>query len=883
MNRRAAIRAAHHNGVDEVEVSDDGLRLTVTFLGRAPDELVPGNVRIDGGRRVTGITAVEASVEHADDPEIDDRLHVTVDRPGDTSRYRLSLVATDEYGRPGTRPYPGLDQRYFGTEFRFWPQLPAPFDPAGPGEGGTPAAPAPVIDYTARDYDTVRRLLLDRLALTIPGWAERNPADLGVTLVELLAYTADQISYQQDAVATEAYLDTARRRVSVRRHVRLIDYPMHDGCNARAVVVVNVAEPVILEPGEYRFATAVPDTTATVITDRDLARLDESGAVEVFEPLDRHPVRLDPDHYAIRFWIWDDEQGVLPAGATAATLRDDRPDPDSHRRALSLRAGDVLVLESAAHRQAVRLETVAPAVDRLTDQPVLEITWSAADALTAPLPLPEAVAHGNTIVVDHGRSVSERLGAPHVLPQWPVTQAVPYPLPEHVRSGQAAHLASIPVRARARLTALWRSAGDRDGLSDAEVDELTALFGLGSREQAELRAEPVRALRDLLHRSARLLAGKRRRLDVLAARARAGTVLRAHIADEIEQSWGQRYAGGLHPGDPVLHGPMSALAGDPRQALPDVTAHLRGRTWTPRRDLLGSGPRDRHFTGELGDDGRLALRFGDGRYGATAPEEKLEVRYRVGGGTAGNVGADTITHLVISHDPGRPDTAGPPVVAVRNPLPAAGGTEPEPVDQVRHLAPLDLTRRRLRAVTAADYAELASALPGVQRAAAELRWTGSVTEAHVAVDAYGTGTPSPQLLDEVAHRLESYRRIGHDLIVEPARAIPLDIVLEVRTVPGHQRGRIAAELHRRLLAAFRPDAVSFGDPVRVSRLTALAAAVRGVRSARITRLRRQFEADAGELAAGLLRLGPLEIAQCDNDPDRPGNGRLVITLIDGGE
>ena len=35
---------------------------------------------------------------------------------------------------------------------------------------------------------------------------------------------------------TEAYLDTARRRISVRRHVRLVDYPMHEGCNARAWV-----------------------------------------------------------------------------------------------------------------------------------------------------------------------------------------------------------------------------------------------------------------------------------------------------------------------------------------------------------------------------------------------------------------------------------------------------------------------------------------------------------------------------------------------------------------------------------------------------------------------------------------------------------------------
>ena len=49
-------------------------------------------------------------------------------------------------------------------------------------------------------------------------------------------------------------------------------------------------------------------------------------------------------------------------------------------------------------------------------------------------------------------------------------------------------------------------------------------------------------------------------------------------------------------------------------------------------------------------------------------------------------------------------------------------------------------------------------------------------------------------------------------------------------------------------------------------------------SAQVTRLRRLFGPDDGELAAGLLRLGPREIAQCDNDPNRPENGRLSFVL-----
>lgn len=294
VSRRAKVRAAQLNGVDAVEVSDDGLLLTVTFLGKAPHGLCPENIRIDGGRRITGITAVDVSVEREDDPELDDLLYVTLDKAGDTSRYRLSLVETDPYDRPGTQPYRGFDQRYHSAHFSFRPDRPTPFDCKEDEQPTAAAFPdTPVVDHTARDYDTIRKLLLDRLALTTPDWVERNPADLGVALVELLAYTGDQISYQQDAVATEAYLDTARRRVSVHRHVRLIDYAMHDGCTARAYVTVESAGDHTLAPGTFRFASVDVRTLdphdrpepGTVVDDHELADLDERGSVEVFEPV----------------------------------------------------------------------------------------------------------------------------------------------------------------------------------------------------------------------------------------------------------------------------------------------------------------------------------------------------------------------------------------------------------------------------------------------------------------------------------------------------------------------------------------------------------------------------------------------------------------------
>ncbi|MFE1885681.1 putative baseplate assembly protein [Streptomyces diastatochromogenes] len=1022
--RRAKVRAAQLNGVDAVEVSDDGLLLTVTFLGKAPHGLGPENVRIDGGRRITGITAVDVSVEREEDPELDDRLYVTLDRAGDTSRYRLSLVEADPHGRPGTAPFRGFDQRYHSASFAFRPDCPTPFDCVDETEEPPAFPAAPVVDYTARDYDTIRKLLLDRLALTTPDWVERNPADLGTTLVELLAHTGDQISYHQDAVATEAYLDTARRRVSVRRHVRLIDYAMHDGSNARTYVTVETAADHTLAPGTYRFASVDVRTLdphdrpepGTVIDENDLGDLDERGSVEVFEPVvTADPLRLRVAHNAIRLWTWDGEVCALPRGATAATLRDEWADPETCReRRLDLKPGDVLVLEEVkgprtgtpgdadpAHRQAVRLTSVTPGLDRIEDQPVLEVTWAAEDALRFPLCLATrggrdclpvedvTLARGNAVLVDHGRSGLhepvtvppvpavvapcdapafgcydrtegnaparlidsltdkaesgreltpddirelfqvvgergtvraglglERAGQRHervvpstayaqaaalrtllaqsvhpgirprfrpVLGRAPVTQAVPFPDPGTVAAGQAERIAAIPGRVRQRLVELWRSARDRDGLGEEEITELALIYGLKVLERLELRRHPVRALRELLHRTDELLDAKLRRVDILTARARAGTVLDGHIAWEIAHSWGPAYAAGLHPEEPVLRGPAAAaLAQDPRRALPAVRLHDGDATWEPRRDLLDSAARDRHFVGEPEDDGRLALRFGDGRHGAEpTPGARLTARYRLGGGLAGNVGAEAINHLVVEAG------GAAPAATVRNPLPATGGTEPEPLEQVRQLAPLDLRRTRLRAVTAEDYAALASALPGVQRAAAEIRWTGSVQEAHVAIDAYGSGTPSEELLASTAQALEAYRRIGHDLVVGPARLVPLDIALTVCALPGHQHGQILAELYRVLgsgrlpggrLGFFHPDALTFGEPVRLSRLVAVAAAVPGVESVEVTRLRRLFEQDRGEREDGVLRLGPLEIATCDNDPDRPEQGRLAISL-----
>ncbi|MEW5958001.1 MAG: putative baseplate assembly protein, partial [Chloroflexota bacterium] len=253
--RRDEVRAQEKtwNGLDFLEVSEDQRKLIVYFLNKAPQELLNASpeirkkhVLIEGGRRITDIKVEQVELCPVEDENRDDCMQVWLDKYGDFSTYTLCLIDVDEDGRPVVevddrgrrkyRPMSGFDPRYACLEFNFKAGCPTSLDCQPQQICPPPKHQEPEIDYLAKDYASFRQLILDRLALVMPGWQERHVPDVGIALVDLLAYVGDNLSYYQDAVATEAYLATARQRISVRRHARLVDYQMHDGCNARTWV-----------------------------------------------------------------------------------------------------------------------------------------------------------------------------------------------------------------------------------------------------------------------------------------------------------------------------------------------------------------------------------------------------------------------------------------------------------------------------------------------------------------------------------------------------------------------------------------------------------------------------------------------------------------------
>jgi hypothetical protein len=199
---------------------------------------------------------------------------------------------------------------------------------------------------------------------------------------------------------------------------------------------------------------------------------------------------------------------------------------------------------------------------------------------------------------------------------------------------------------------------------------------------------------------------------------------------------------------------------------------------------------------------------------------------------------------------------------------------------VRARAPYAL-RTQQRAVTTDDYASLAAALPGVQSAAATMRWTGSWRTVLVTLDPFGGGAPDAATQARLAQSLESLRMAGHDLQIEAPIAVPLEIAMQVTARPEYFRGDVenalAAVFSSRVrpdgrLGLFHPDNFRIGQDVYSSPLYAAAMAIDGVASVQITKFQRRDEPGRAALDAGVLPIGRLEVARLENNPDFPERG-----------
>jgi hypothetical protein len=804
-------RSQDINGIDYIEVSSESLNaqrfINVYFL-KDPSPLglesSPGSFRIEGGVRIRNIQVL--SVRNADD-----HLIVEVDRAGDFSNYVLVINS------------PHLDPAYSQCDFNFKAGCPSRFDCKPRQVCPVKTGPQPNIDYMAKDYASFRQALIDLIPSLTPDWKERHEADLGMTLLELMAYAGDQLSYYQDSVANEAYLKTARQRISVRRHVSLIDYRMHDGVSARTFVHFRVASKGTIPKGTQLLTridvpiggASIPPGVVISADKKEMALALADVVFETFEDL-----AVSKNLNEIPIYTWFDQKCCLPQGSTTADLLGDLTE--------ELKPGDLILFEEVMgpstgisadadknHRQVVRIKDVQLTYDPIGDpatnlpQAITRISWDRKDALTFSLCISSiyddgspmkgvSLARGNIAIADHGRSIE---GESHPGPKKPLYSSQYRPHRFLLNRG--------PLSFRL----------EPDGIGSA----------------SDLQATD------------------------------------SHLAR------------------PQIHKLMIAAIPEPWEvALPN---------------LMNSGPFDRHFVVEPDNEGRAMIRFGDGEYGmalmdyeegsdSASNENLINVSYRIGIGAVGNVGCESLVHIIDPETEDWPEfeESSSEIKPVRNPLPAWGGIDPEPMEKVKQIAPAAFHADQLRAVTEEDYALAAEKCPEVSKAVATFRWTGSWHTVFVTIDPSGGVELTAELKLKVKNWIYRFTQAGYDLEINGPIFVPLEIEAEICVDPYHFRGdvekAVMTALCNRILpdgghGFFHPDNFTFGQSIYLSRIYAAIDAVEGVRSSNVTVFKKFGKLANFELERGYITMGRLEVVRLDNDLNFPENGVLRLVMKGG--
>lgn len=766
------------NGIDFVEVvNPEETLLRVHFVNLSPGRTALAAsvtaATITGGETIP-VVAVLPPLSWGTDPAGRPMLDLKVATPGDFSTYTLRLITTT----------PLLDPFFDHVEFSFKAGCPSTVDCESP-EPTCPPLPdnAPPIDYLAKDFQSFRKALSDFSALRYPAWQERSEADFGVMFMEALASLADDLSYQQDRIAAEAWLETATERRSLVRLARLVDYEPRVATAARVLLelqmVATATGPI---PAGLMVSALAPDGTPV---DFETG----TGLDDDVKYLAR------PEWNTLHPYWWDDQQRCLLPGTTEMWIENPgHPLPDDQ----------LLVIDTTAEpeanppvREIVKLVGVdhAPTTDPLYGGQVIRVAWRAEDALRFEHDLTRTRVGGNLVPATQGRHYTDRFITTRK--EWTPSRGVPRAIVRSGANGTPQFLHTLRYAPLAWLAQDDPLEGPRPEIQVTEVSDGGKVW---------------RWYRSLLEPT------------------------------PIEQ---------IITVDPVRY-----RAIDTAKGIAD-------------------------YDGSNGD----TIRFGDGVFGAIPVDEAVfEVNYRSGGGLRGNVAADAINRVDLTHP------IALQISSVTNPLPATGGRDWQSADQVREMAPQAFHTRQYRAVRSEDYQAAAMTLPWVNRAGTTFRYTGSWLTVFTAVDLKDGESLPPALAADLTDLLNRYRLAGYESFTLLPRYASLDLVVTVCALPDAFRGDVKEAVLAALGATkhvdgtsgfFHPDRFTFGTALERSAVEAAVQDVPGVDGVTDVRYRRRGHTPGFIEMPDFVPVAQNEIVRIDNDPSRPERGSLRVDVMGG--
>jgi len=682
----------------------------------------------------------------------------------------------------------------------------------------------PPIDYLAKDFLSFRQALLDFSTLRYPAWQERSEADFGVMVLETLSSIADDFSYLQDRIAGEASLMTATQRRSVLRHARLVDYEPTPALAATTLLQFDVASGV----------TQIPKGVVVIAPSADgQAIAFETG----FGLRDTSPPpaasALWNRSQAIQAYWFDDSVQCLLRGATSLYVQGS---------GYGFLAGQALLIETPGE---------TPADPPLRQ--VVHLTQKGIELCDPLFPQPPSTTGPPFMTC--------ATSPPQALEPTAVTQLV-WAASEALTD--ARNLASTIVIGNICMATQGRTVTEKFSIEDPEGAPSPYPYAIERTGPSPLTGP---------------------------GQCGMSPVIRLYTLGNKPLTWFAQPT--LDPsGEPVAE---ILLSQDSPSGGPPVT-------WTWVRSLLSAGAFDASFTIEPALYRRIArnsdeslqfdydsdagdtLRFGDGVFGANPDIGMVfTCQYRYGAGAVGNVAAGAISQV----EPSNPHAGD--YLTVMNPFAATNADDAQSRQSVQRLAPQAFRALKKRAVLAEDYTDAAQTLPWVKSAGTTFRWTGSWLTTFTTAEPQTSEQIPTENRTELINLLNRFRMAGTESYVPDPQYISIDLQIEVCALPNAFAAGVEQAIIQRL-SPFGPNstgaffAVSrfvFGQPLQRSLLEAAIQVIPGVAGVTCIhyRLRDQF---AGFQEMGdTVSVGTHQILRCDNDPSRPGNGAISVTVRGG--
>jgi predicted phage baseplate assembly protein len=600
----------------------------------------------------------------------------------------------------------------------------------------------------------------------------RDRDDFSIALLDAWAVAADVLAFYNERLQNEAYLRTARERISLQELGRLIGYQLRPGVAAETYLAFAIEPPPEVPATASKDPGALPPVTPAVVTLEPGLRVQSipgpGEQPQTFETMEQ--VEAQPEWNAIPASQTTPDPGL---GLTYAYLEGTD---------LNLKPGDALLLTTTGEPPANVGFRILTAVTLELDKKRTRVTWE--KPLTAPIPPAQPYVLRKRISV-FGHNAPYWLGMSTVFrkeyhgggyeqfTEWPFWGISPAPgatvdldgshpdvveksllvlarpdFSELYRAETVAELSRAEFAVSGTVTRLSMSIGINSGMFGSPRE--TVVFAVSEKltlaeapDETHVTGSTIDVDVDVLamKQGRRLLVrgtttgGADKAEPAVVADAQAisggwrltlesnlstsyeresvivhGNVARATHGETVEQILGSGRAADPFQRFTLAHDPLTYVQSttETSGAASELDVRVNDVLWEEVLTLYDSGPHDRAYALRTDENGKAYVQFGDGERGARLPTGPNNVRARYRKG----IGAGgNVKPGALAQLLDRP--LG--VKGVSNPIAAGGGVDPETEEAARRSIPLGV-RTLGRAVSLLDYEDYALAFTGVVKA-----------------------------------------------------------------------------------------------------------------------------------------------------------------------